>query len=306
MPSRTIALVQQFLTEREQRSFNKSIFVKIIPKRERPGCFLANSSSPCFAEREKQPNQWSLSGHRCPDVQPAPRTWGSGCFVSGKEITKTPSTYGIEAAWSLCKDGLVLSLISGLWKSSQPDFSKATTTTVGLSNLLQFQGLVFKRVLLAALPFPAPPHPTSSTLPRHSLSAGLHMIKERCRAVYIQSDCQCIHTHSVSVQCPVTTRWGGRGCWNSCCLSWKSQALSTICLYIHNRIRGPSIRGEPCSCLPIRPASFLCSEQWERALHSEPHRMADLIKSPTLIMLGRGVEFQWWSIMHDQFVAMAT
>lgn len=52
MPFWAITLVQRFLTEREKRSFNKSIFVKIIPKRERPGCFLADSYSPCFAERE--------------------------------------------------------------------------------------------------------------------------------------------------------------------------------------------------------------------------------------------------------------
>lgn len=58
------------------------------------------------------------------------------------------------------------------------------------------------------------------------------------------------YTFSVSVQCSMTTRWDGRGYPNSCCLSWKFQALSTICLYIHRCIEEPSIRLQHAAASP--------------------------------------------------------
>lgn len=46
------------------------------------------------------------------------------------------------------------------------------------------------------------------------------------------------------------------------------------------------------SCHLIRPASLPGPRTIRVVLQCVPHRMADLIKSPTPIMLGRGVEFQ--------------
>lgn len=103
---------------------------------------------------------------------------------------------------------------------------------------------------------------------------------------------------------------------NSCFLGWKFQALRAICLYVHWCIWEPSIRllalqllgpsqpSLPPSRLPASlPACLLaCLDGFSQPqpqynessfftlCHTE---WADLIKSWALIMLGRGVEFQW-------------
>lgn len=139
---------------------------------------------------------------------------------------------------------------------------------------------------------PRAPAPISSTLTAFILAQPSYDKRRMPRRVHSGGLSMYPYTFSVSAQCSMTTRWDGRGYPNSCCLSWKFQALSTICLYVHRCIEEPSISLKPTAASP--PGCFLPGEeQWELVLHFVSHRMADLIKSPTLIMLGRGVEFQW-------------
>lgn len=151
-------------------------------------------------------------------------------------------TYRARGCWA-CTRRLFFSGISGLYKSSNlvcpkqsPPHSCICLSCIKESMVVQSQAQA--TLSLAHLnPCPSqslrvPPIPSLSRLGNHlSLSTTRYKF-----SVLVPG------TASVSVQCSVTTGWGSRGYPTSCCLSWKWQALSAMCLYVHRCIEGPSIR----------------------------------------------------------------
>lgn len=155
---------------------------------------------------------------------------------------------------------------------------------------------------LLETPPPPPPSPgalwISATLPHHV-------------TVHILLLCSMFHDNKVRRTAEVRL--------SSCFLGWKFQPLRAICLYVHWRIWEPSIRllalqllgpsqpSLPPACSPACVSACLlaCLLAWlaspspslkhnESSFYTLCHtEWADLIKSWALIMLGRGVEFQW-------------
>lgn len=153
----------------------------------------------------------------------------------------------------------------------------------------------------ASIQAPAPP-PFSIPALEHCGSPGLdtpHHV-----TVHILLLCSMFHDNKVRRTAEVRL--------SSCFLGWKFQPLKAICLYVHWRIWEPSIRllalqllgpsqlSLPPACSPACVLACLAGFSQPQLQHNESSfytlchtEWADLIKSWALIMLGRGVEFQW-------------
>lgn len=150
---------------------------------------------------------------------------------------------------------------------------------------------------------PIPSHPLSQPWSIVDLGDTPHHV-----TIHILLLCSMFHDNKVRRTAEVRL--------SSCFLGWKFQPLRAICLYVHWRIWEPSIRllalqllgpSQPslppaCSpaCVPACLLACFAGFSQPQPQHNESSfytlchtEWADLIKSWALIMLGRGVEFQW-------------
>ena len=147
-------------------------------------------------------------------------------------------------------------------------------------------GSVFQRPALLA----SSPSPGSHT-PRLSGPAGLGESRAGRGGVQTRSDRQRVRTHSrLSATVPDNrARWQRlpQQLLPALELPGAEHRLSTGSRASARAIDQTGAPRRP----PPRPLPFW-ARRMRAVLHFLSHRMADLIKSPTLIMLGRGVEFQ--------------